>query len=220
MTEKIKAWSYSRLSTYEACPYKAKLLYIDGFKEPSNKHMDRGSAIHAELEEYLKGKDDRVPQSGLKLEEECIALKVRRPYTELSVGLNEKWESVEWMAKDIWARIKIDVMAKDSTDIEIIDWKSGRIRDGYGEQLELYSLTGLAMFPKAEIIKTANYYVDAGKICTGTTYARADFEDLKIKWAEKVRPMLTDTEFKPKQNKYCYSCQFRKSNAGSCVVDA
>ena len=48
----------------------------------------------------------------------------------------------------------------------------------------------------------------------------ADFEDLKVKWVEKVRPMLTDTKFKPKQNKYCYSCQFRKSNGGSCVVDA
>lgn len=220
MTERIKAWSYSRLSTYEACPYKAKLLYIDGFREPSNKFMERGTTIHAELEEYLKGPGGRVPQSALKMEEECQALWARRPYTELSVGLNDKYQSVDWMAVDIWARIKIDVLVKEGNDIEIIDFKTGQIRDGYGEQLELYALTGLAMFPKAQEVKTANYYVDAGKILPGIVYTRADFEDLKVKWTAKVTPMLTDEEFLPKKNQYCYNCQFRKSNGGSCVIDA
>ena len=44
-------WSYSRLTTWEQCPLKAKLKYIDGLKEPGSPAMDRGTAIHKDAEE-------------------------------------------------------------------------------------------------------------------------------------------------------------------------
>jgi RecB family exonuclease len=214
--QKITAWSYSRYGLYEQCPFKAKLLYIDKFKEPGSPALDKGVAVHSEIERYLKLKDEPLPQSAIKLCADYEELKAKKPYVELEVAFNEKWEPVDWFAKDAWARIKIDALIKDGDYCLVIDHKTGRVRDSYEPQLELYALTGLLMFPTVNTVDTALYFVDAGRKYEGQRYTRDDLELLKTRWTERVRPMLTDTTFPATPNQYCKSCVFRKSNGGVC----
>lgn len=212
----ITSWSYSRFGTYEQCPFKAKLLYIEKLKEPSSQALEKGTAVHAELERFLKLADERLPQSALKLEEHAVAIKARKPYVELEVCFNKDWQPVDWFAKDAWVRIKIDFLIKEDNYCLIGDWKTGRVRDSYEPQLELYALTGLLMFPNVDTIDTALYFVDAGMVIEGQQYKREDLELLKARWTDRVSKMLTDTEFAPTPNQYCKWCSFRKSAGGIC----
>jgi hypothetical protein len=191
-------------------------MYIDKFKEPGSPALDKGVAVHSEIERYLKLKDEPLPQSAIKLCADYEELKTKKPYVELEVAFNEKWEPVDWFAKDAWARIKIDALIKEGDYCLVIDHKTGRVRDSYEPQLELYALTGILMFPTVNTVDTALYFVDAGRKYEGQRYTRDDLELLKTRWTERVRPMLTDTTFPATPNQYCKSCVFRKSNGGVC----
>jgi len=217
MTEqKITAWSYSRYSTYQQCPFKLRLTALDKFKEPSNPALEKGIAVHAELERYLKLPNEPLPQSGIKLCADLEELKARKPYSELEVAFNKDWLPVDWFAKDAWARIKIDALVKDGDYAYVVDFKTGRMNDGYEPQLELYSLTAMIMFPNVNTVDTSLYFVDAGRKLDGQQYVRADLDMLKAKWTDRVSMMLADTEFRATPNQWCKWCHFRKSNAGIC----
>jgi len=212
----ITSWSYSRYGTYEQCAFKAKMLYIERFKEPSSPALDKGVAVHTEIERYLKLKDEPLPQCAIKLCADYEELKAKKPYVELEVCFNKDWQPVDWFAKDAWVRIKIDALVKDNDYCLIIDHKTGRVRDSYEPQLELYALTGLLMFPNVNTVDTELWFVDAGRKLEGQRYTRDDLEMLKARWTDRVTPMLTDTEFRPTPNQYCSYCHFRKSNGGLC----
>lgn len=218
MSEKITAWSYSRYGVYEACPLKAKLLYIDKFKEETSAAMEKGKAVHAEIERYLKVPDERVPQSAVKLCADYEELKARKPYVELQVCFNKDWQPVDWFAKDAWCRIAIDALVKEDAYCWVVDHKTGKVRDTYEPQLELYALAALLMFPTVETVDVSLLFVDAGKRLDGQQFTRADVDMLKAKWSDRVEAMLTDTEFPATPNMYCGYCAFRKSSGGPCVA--
>lgn len=48
--------SYSKISAYHFCPWKYKLLYVDGQRVPPNPYISLGQSIHRTLEEYHKNK--------------------------------------------------------------------------------------------------------------------------------------------------------------------
>lgn len=48
-------WSFSRYSVYKQCPAKARYKFIDKLPEPAAKPLDRGSLIHKQAENYIKG---------------------------------------------------------------------------------------------------------------------------------------------------------------------
>ena len=119
----ITSWSYSRYGVYEQCAFKAKMLYIEKFKEPSSPALDKGVTVHAEIERYLKLKDEPLPQCAIKLCADYEELKAKKPYVELEVCFNKDWQPVDWFAKDAWVRIKIDALVKDNDYCLIIDHK-------------------------------------------------------------------------------------------------
>lgn len=214
--QKITAWSYSRYSAYEQCPFKVKLTAIDKLKEPSSPALENGTAVHAELERYLKVSDAPVPQCAIKLCADVEELKARKAYAELEVCFNDKWEPVDWFAKDAWCRIKVDALVKEDNYAWVVDFKTGKVRDTYEPQLELYALAALLMFPTIDTVDVSLLFVDAGKRLDGCQFTRKDLDMLKAKWTDRVTPMLEDEEFRPTPNQYCRFCHFRRTNTGIC----
>lgn len=214
----ITAWSNSRLNTYEQCPFKARLLYIDKMVEPGSAAMDNGKAVHTEIEKYLKGPDRRVPQSAIKLCADYEELYDLKPYTELQVAFNQNWEPVDWFSKQAWCRVVLDAMVKTPEYLWIIDHKTGKMRDGYDDQLSLYGLAGLLMFPGIPEVRTSLFFVDAGRTIDGQTYTAEDLPVLKAQWEDRVKAMLSDTEYRATPNQYCNWCHFRKANGGPCTA--
>lgn len=202
----IKTWSYSRYSTYKACPRKAKYAYVDYIKEPSNEYMERGTKYHDLAEKFIKGELKRFPKELDGLKHVIVLMrdgfKAGEVFTEHEWGFNSDWNPCEY--KGAWLKMKIDCAASDESDrMVIIDWKTGKYNSdrvaGYLEQLSLYALGTFIMYPNINIIEPRIGFLDHGimyPVTKDLTYYREhDYRHLLQEWISKANVMLDDTEF-------------------------
>ena len=230
MTTAVKSWSFSRYSLYSQCPLKFKFTNIDKLPEPKGPALLRGSDIHDKADRYLKGTIARLPVELAKFKTLFAQLRAIVKKTPQSIRLEETWAfKADWTPTrwDDWngchVRIKTDVTRIDGSVVTVYDWKSGKFReDGkaeYDEQLELYALGALVLFGGTVpnlIVQPKLVYLDAGSIHPGPDYTVADLPALKKTWARRVKPLMVDTQFAPKPNRWCPWCEWRASNSGPC----
>lgn len=215
MEDNIKAWSYSRYAVYQQCPYKAKLLYIDKHKEPSNEAMDRGSKIHSAIERYLKGEDAELCSSVKCCREFITKLRDKEDIeSELSVAINKDLHLVGWFDRDAWLRLKVDAIYKADDTVHIIDFKTGKERESHVEQAEVYSMAGQLLYPGKRVIVTF-LYVDSGKD-TNYAYSPARVKELFNEWVKRGEYLCSKTSFQKKPSVLCGWCYFNANNAGLC----
>lgn len=246
--QRITSWSFSRYSTYEQCPAKAKYKFIEKRPEPGSKPMDRGSDVHLMAEHAVKGtapkpaefktlskaeaaaatallKNGKLPPELRSFEEEFVMARATKGVeAELMLAFTESWDPCDW--KDwgrAWVRIKIDLLkppTKPDYIVGIVDQKTGRPKDDYGQQLELYAIGAFLRYPQAQIADTRLWYLDEGVIRPEKEkdgqFKRKDLPKLQKLWEKRVIPMLNDTVFAPKPGPQCRYCHFRKSNRGPC----
>lgn len=232
----VTAWSYSRYADYQQCPLKFKLKVIDKMREPGSAAMDRGSAIHKEGENYVLAnagakRPKAPPKSYAHFAEEMKQLTGLDPMVEQQWGFTDQWAPATasgrdphgWFAKDTWLRLVTDVCVRyDDGDVDIIDYKTGKMYGKNEEQMNLFSCGPFMKWPDTQKVTTRLWYLDQPDP-TGTganrieeEYTRKDFELIKKDWVKKVRPMFADQKFAPKPNDRCRWCHFRKENGGPC----
>ncbi len=209
MTQQITAWSFSRYSTHDGCPFKAKRLYIDKVKMEFNVYMDRGTQVHKLGEDYLNNKLKQLPVAYEKFKKEMLFLKSKGAVPEEQWTFTKDWWPTGWFDFDAWLRIKIDVQLLQGTHLDIIDFKTGKMRDGYMEQLDLYAGGGFALFDGLKTITTKLFYLDSGDLLE-ENYTIKDAPKLIRSWNARVKPMLKDKNFIPNPTYFCKYCQFRK----------
>lgn len=234
----IKAWSFSRWWTYETCPAQAGYKFVTKVpvkEEDDSPALVRGKQIHAEAEQYANGTLRSLPINLRLLEPEFKELRKLPGPSELQVAFTRAWGPAEWfdprgITDDLkaWCRVIIDRLvpaSKNKGTVRVIDVKTGKIREnsGYGEQLELYALTGLLMEPKAKEATGELWFTDHGKIIRPKNakgeeirFGRDKIPELKAKWESRVIPMLNDTKFAPKPNVGCRWCPYSKAKKGPC----
>lgn len=217
-TRGVTAWSISRLNTYEQCPFKFKLTVVEGIKEPGSAAMDRGAEIHKHAELYLKNETKVVPDSCKLLALEFEEIKDLGAKSELEITFTKDWQPCGWFDKEAWLRLKLDALVLDGDTIRLIDFKTGKNKGGYEDQLEIYALAALVMYPDIKHVAAELWYLDSGEVI-GTShgaYTHEMLDELKHKWAERVSPMFHDEIWAARPNKFCNWCFFRKSNNGPC----
>lgn len=253
----INAWSYSRFSTYDQCPRKAKYQIIDKAPFKTNDAMLRGKIIHtlAELfvkdslknsstvlankrdfpsippdfQKYADGEFDfkAVPVELELFDEEFIQLrgmfKNRKGIfvnPELQWAFTRNWTPCEWFAPQAWCRIMVDnfVINEKEGKATIIDYKTGKNRGGYEQQLKLYAAGAFALYPQLQEVRPELWFLDEGEIVEREEgpYTNDDADDLIKEWTKLVKPMLVDKRFAPKPSNLCRWCDFSKTNGGQC----
>lgn len=220
-TEKLTAWSFSRLNDYRKCPKFAYFKHVKKMKEPGNKAMDRGSVIDAMESDFIKGKLKICPPEIATFEEEFTQLrKYKNAITQEQWSFNAEWKVTGWFDQDAWLRVKTDVYRLDikSNVLLLVDCKTGKERDEHLEQVDLYALCGLLKMPTVEAVDPRIWYTDLGKEVPEKEklYTQADVPKLKKYWMAQVKPMLTDTRFKEKPSNACTWCFFSKAKNGPC----
>lgn len=220
---RITAWSYSRWRDYQQCPFKTKLKVIDKRKEPGSPAMDRGGDIHKKAELYVKGELIRFPKELENFKDDIKHLRKIKAHAEDQWSFNAKWQLTEWMAEDIYLRMKLDVFYQDGDTLVVIDYKTGKQRPEQDEtQLKLYALAGLLVSEAegwgVEKVRCELWYLDHEKDNRPTLLVdKTELLPLKKFWLGAVKPMLADTRFAPKPGNYCRWCHFRKANGGPCA---
>ena len=241
----ISSWSFSRWSQYDKCPLSAKLKFIDKVAEPGNQAMDRGAAIGKLAEQYITGviRDEKtravLGKAPTKLPDELklfapLFRAMRKQYAhkpnngmvvEDQWCFKKDWSDTVWNDwTGCWLRVKVDCAHhEDKETLIVTDFKTGKYRpdnvETYLIQLELYALAALLLYPHIKTVKVRLAFLDFGiyhpPLGEEISYTPKDIPKLKATWLKRITPMLTDTVFKAKPNRFCSWCWYRKANTAA-----
>jgi len=220
---RITTWSYSRWTTYEDCPARARYKFLDRLPDPSGPAADRGTALHKAAELYVKGEEKKLHPELKLVADDLKRLKKLKADCELELAVTADWAPIDWFGAKTWCRAKIDAVAKVRPGtVEVTDHKSGRYKpgdEGYGRQLGLYAAFIFAHDETAETVESRLLFVDHGKVEPMTFTRRENFAELKEIWADRTQAMLNDTRFDPTPGPVCRQyggCAFSKMRGGPC----
>lgn len=235
---RLKSWSYSRITVFEQCKFRAKLQYLDKIPEPERplppgktEHAnDRGTRVHEAAELYVKGGVELIPELQ-KFQAEFEALrglyKKGKVSLETEWAVDQNWEPTAWMSYDTWARIKPDAIVRfDKKSALVIDHKTGK-RWGneikHAEQMQLYMLAAFLRYPDLEHVRVELWYVDLDEIHY-VEYKRSQGLRFLQNFDRRGRAM-TECEaedMKPNPNKFsCRWCPYKPvelGGTGHCSV--
>ncbi len=190
----VNAWSFSRLSNFERCPYCVFLSSVQkeqGPKRDNTHPAERGVKIHGEAEDYAQEIIAELPHSLRKLEPEFKMLRELHTEGKLEIeqdwGFDINWDTCDYFGKNIWLRVKCDVVIHhDKTQATIIDHKTGK---SFGNEVkhisqgQLYAVAAFMKYPELERIDVEFWYIDEGKT------KKKSYDRKKI-----IRPLETFTQ--------------------------
>lgn len=231
MPQTIKTWSFTRLSTYERCPLRAKFAYIDRIPEPERplppgktEHAnDRGTRIHDAAERFVKGGIELIPElSAFEPEYK----KLRELYSEGRVSLerewafNAQWQPTSWDSHEAWVRVKLDAFVRVSkTRGIVIDYKTGRKSGNelkHADQCALYQLSAFLLYPELKEIDAELWYLDQDEL-SRVHYTREQGMKFFRRFDDRARKMTSATEFAPSANRFnCRWCPYGIEGTGHC----
>lgn len=225
----ITAWSYSRLSTYQKCPRQARYKFVDKLPEPEHEALVRGKTAHSLMAKLITD-----GEAACKLEPgEQELIELARPHRDLLASLHERgaqaeqqvafrqdWSPTDWFSRDAWLRVIFDAVLLDEANarVTVYEHKTGKRHADHEHQKSLYAVSAAALAPWADQIDVAFIYLDsppASSIMLAP-YDRPSANAFRPIWEERARPMLTDTEFRPKPGAHCRWCPFSKTKGGPC----
>jgi CRISPR/Cas system-associated exonuclease Cas4 (RecB family) len=229
----IKAASYSRLTEFEKCKYRAKLLFVEKIKEPqrplppgkTEQANDRGTRIHEAAELFVKSENrvELIPElSDFREEFE----KLRELHSQGLVSLegewafDESWQPCAYYSDTTWMRVKLDAMVTLGMEhAAIIDYKTGR-RSGnevkHADQMALYALAVFMRYPKVQKVTVELFYTDQNDLARQVYTREQGLRYLK-NFNKRFLAMTTCEDFPPNPNDYsCRWCYFGPKGSGVC----
>jgi hypothetical protein len=210
-------WSYSSLSTYESCPAKWKYSYLDNLPYAASPAMVRGTRLHADCENYIKGTLMRLPNELSKVTRMIDTMKAQGAKSEETWLLDSDWAHT---AARPWIKAIIDVhwIEPGGKVLQVRDFKSGREYPEHTDQLELYSLMGLCIYPTAVRAEYGAIYLDGGYTSQEGAILRGDVMSSKLKrWNDRAIRIFEDTEHKPTPGGACKWCDYSAKKGGPCL---
>jgi len=179
--------------------------------------LERGIRIHEEAEDFMNEKFVEVPESCAKLEDEFHIIREKGYEAEAAWGFDEDWNPVDFFSKDAFLRMKIDAHGfPDLKTLKTIDFKTGKMRNNYKEQVHLYTLAGFTIFDVEKAVSEL-WYLDHGQITPEVDYHLDDYDKMLRLWERKINPMFSDTKFIPTPNYLCNNyCDFASHKGGQC----
>lgn len=229
--DRIKTWSFSRLTDFEQCRYRAKLKYIDAIPEPprplppgKTEHAnERGSRIHDAAEAFVKGGVELVPELA-DFKEDFLELRELHQQGKVSLegewAFDREWNPCAWRSETTWCRVKLDAFVRVSdTHGRVIDYKTGKRMGNevkHAEQGQLYQLAAFLKYPELETIDVEFWYTDQGTDSTAAAnYTRAQGTAYFNKYDSRGSAVTDATEFPPNPN--AYTCKWCPYLHGACA---
>ena len=184
---KNKPWSYSRVKSFETCPFQYyHLKVIKTYQEPETQAMIYGNLFHEAAEEYIRD-GTPLPDKFLYAKDALDALDKLpgKKLCEYKMGLLPDLTACEFDDPDVWYRGIADLTILNKDKARVIDYKTGKSAK-YADmgQLELMALATFAHFPTVDRAQTALMYVVSNEFISDS-YLRSDIPALWEKWLTK-----------------------------------
>ena len=212
---KPKRWSYSSLSTYKQCPQKWKFSYIDDLPWDASPAMARGTRMHSMAEDFVTGAVQAVHNEIKKIGPLLQILKSMGAKAEAVWLLDRDWEPTTDQSQ-AWVKAIIDVHYDKDDVLYVKDYKSGQMYDDHRNQLELYGIMGLLMYPTAKRVETSAVYMDTGHEGMEGSIIRPMLPKMVAKWHNDAVIMMADEVYEPNPGGACRWCAYKKASGGPC----
>ena len=202
-------WSYSTLSMFEQCRKKFYHLKVaKDVKDSDSSFSHEGKEVHdAMYQRVLKGTPLPLP---IRHYERWAAAFEKRPgekHGEMKLCLNNKFEPVDWFAKDAWVRAIVDLLIIDGKTAVIVDWKTGKVRIDW-TQLKLAAAVLSRLMPEIEHFKLIFVWLRENQM----DIEPLDKADIKEVWNEllprvkAIEVAKKTTEFPATESGLCRYC--------------
>jgi CRISPR/Cas system-associated exonuclease Cas4 (RecB family) len=227
----ISTWSFSRLSIYEQCPYRAKLAFVDKIPEPprvlkpgqTEFANDRGTRVHEAAEFYVRGEAELIPELeafSAELKELRKQYKAGKVSLEGEWGFDKDWTPVAWNSSDVWARVKLDALYfKSKTHAVVIDYKTGKKVGNeikHAEQTQLYQLATFIRYPEIMNIDVELWYLDKDDT-SHMSFTRDQGLRFFKRFNDAGVKMTCAENFPKNRNKFsCRWCPYGPKGTGDC----
>lgn len=225
-------WSLSSLSTWERCPKKYQLQYLEKIPSIRGKAAERGIDKHKTVELFVKNELDKLPYELSHYHQFLTGIRQYENYPEHKIALTIKWQPTEWEAEDAWYRGVLDLKVisgyynEESISPEVptrgspkeavvYDWKSGKIYDDHDDQKSLYSVAVFSELPSLQTVRAIHVYLDLGKNREQVFHSN-QVHQLREHWISRVGKLERDRDFIPNPGYYCRWCSYSRSNGGPC----
>ena len=211
----MNSWSYSRLAVFEQCPKRYYYQSIEKVPSPQHPAATRGTNIHTEAENYIKGTAEIT--KNLEVFSEGLT-DLREGYKNDEVFVEEDWAfDIDWQPttwRAAWGRYKIDALVKKPDKIIVIDFKTGRDagnEDTHEQQCALYAAATHHRHPEVEEIQAELWYLDHGKI-SRHTYTLADLKERQEAFHIRALNLTEATDYPHKASvQTCKWCHYGKT---------
>ncbi len=230
ITPPLKAWSFSRLLSFEACPYRVYLSHVVKSPEPEqdeNHPLVRGTRIHKEAEDYLLGKGEltralQKPKIAEHLEICKELYEEGNASVEEDWAFNDTWGVTGWWDDDVWVRLKLDVSCTLGEDfVQVTDWKTGKslgkeVRNM--QQAQLYAIGVFLRNPKIQYVEPVFAYTDENKIIHLNPIKRGKIPRYIKRFEVRANKLTSCTDFRAKPNRMnCRYCPFGLNGTKACI---
>lgn len=188
-------------------------------KEPQTVATMHGNEVHKALELYVGG-TAALPEKHARYLP--MADRIRATHgdkkLEYKFALTQGLKETTYFAKDAWLRGVLDVgITRDKTAI-LLDYKTGK-RKVDGDQLRLFAMAGLALWPHVETVKTGFLWLQSDQIDT-QTYARAEQQPIFQEFSARVHRMERSSatgDWPPRPSGLCRAwCPVGSANCEHC----
>lgn len=212
-TLKEFTFSYSRLTSYEKCPWRYRETQISKTWIDSTEALDEGNEVHKALARTLM--DGTPLPLKLRTYQKWIDLINETP-GEMLVEGEGQWactrdlQPTEFFNDKVWARCIVDVYKHAPDHPEgrigyIVDWKTGKSRNVDPVQMTLMALMAFIHFPEIDIIKGIFIWLREGT-STGYLIRREDapkhWVDIKQR-VKRLEKATASDSFPPNPNHLC-----------------
>ncbi len=228
--------SYSKLDLFKRCPFAYKKLYIDKVPQRPRDFFSIGSTIHLAMEEIFKlpalpeksavtnifhhcwvslGFSDKADEK--KQKEDALSYFLKYIDTVVAPDFAKAFETEYYFQQPVQDSVIvngfIDRVDKKGDTYEIVDYKtedSLRTQEELDNDLQLTLYFWAARRIGWNISRLALHFVRFSKVMYTTREPGSldAFEHEMIEWFGKIKK---ETEFAPKENKYCANCDHNKN---------
>lgn len=210
-------WGFTKLDVYRTCKAKFKYQFIDKLPQPSSTAMDRGSKLHAAIEDYLNGWCKTLPTELFKWQQALDELKAKNFFGEQAIGIDKAWGWLpDWFVKETWLRVKMDAYVLEPEQMTVIDFKSGKYRVPSTDQIELYAIAGLSIAPYMQKVVAEFWFLDTDDVYR-REYTSDELIALRKKYEDEANVLYSNETWEPEPSAQCRWCPYSKTKGGPCV---
>ena len=198
--------SYSKLETFKQCKQKYEFKYILKLPDPGNKYSKEGTDIHKEIEEFISGISETLPNIPEKSFQYISDL--RNTYNCGGCSVELKVEATIPFGVGYSFLGYIDYIQKKNPDkIRIIDFKTGKKRD-FTKQLKLYSYILFINDPELMEVAGEIFYVKINQSQVYTFTRDATISEIQTDLIAGVKALESCTTYSKNRSPLCGFCAY------------